>query len=76
MRQVLALGLTCLLPHFTLTATPPGGHHPCSLQVRKLPLDQPNSKEIYLSWNSKETASCFPRCLGSSERIQEGGACV
>ena len=65
--QVLALGLT---------ATPPGGHHPCSLQVKELPLDQPDFKEICLSWNSKETASWFPRCPESSERIREGGACV
>lgn len=49
MHQVLALGLTYLLPHFTLTATPPGRHHPCNLQMKKLLLDQPDSKEIYLS---------------------------
>lgn len=40
MCQVLALGHTHLLSHFTLTITPPGRHHPFRMQIEKLPLNQ------------------------------------
>lgn len=48
MEQVLALGLTCLLSHFILTAAPPGRPHPPRLQTKKLPLRWPNARQIYL----------------------------